>query len=209
MDQAKIETIAKLPPPTNVKGVRSFLGNMGFYHRFIKDFSKINRPLTQFLLKDAPFNFSKEYLAAFEILKVKLNNAPIIIALNWNLPFEIMCDVSDFALGVVLCKRFDKHFRPIYYASKTSNLAQENYTTNEKELLAVVYAFDKFHPYLIWSKTTVFIDHSAMKYLFAKQDAKTRLIWWVLLLQEFDFEIMNKKGMENVVADHLSRLENP
>ncbi|XP_023750532.1 uncharacterized protein LOC111898875 [Lactuca sativa] len=111
--------------------------------------------------------------------------------------------------GAVLGQRVDKHFRPIYYASKTLNAAQENYTTTEKELLAVVYAIDKFRPYLVLSKTTVFTDHSAIKYLFTKQDAKSRLIRWVLLLQEFDIEIRDKKGMENVAADHLSRLEYP
>ena len=101
-------------------------------------------------------------------MKTKLINAPIIIAPNWNLPFEIMCDASDFALGVVLGQRVDKHFQPIYYASKTLNPAKENYTTTEKELLVVVYAFNKFRPYLILSKTTVFNDHSAIKFLFAK-----------------------------------------
>ena len=193
VDRAKIDTIVKLPPPTNVKGIRSFLGHAGFYRRFIKDFSKITRPLTQLLLKDAPFTFTKECFEAFECLKEKLTNAPIIIAPNWNLPFEIMCDASDFALGVVLGQRVDKHFRPIYYASKTLNPSQENYTTTEKELLVVVYDFDKFRPYLILSKTIVFTDHSAIKILFAKQDAKPRLIRWVLLLQEFDIEVKDKK----------------
>ncbi|GJZ94554.1 reverse transcriptase domain-containing protein, partial [Tanacetum coccineum] len=96
----------------------------------------------------------------------------------------------------------------IYYASKTLNNAQEHYTTTEKELLAVVFSFDKFRPYLVLSKTIVYTDHSALKYLFSKQDAKPRLIRWVLLLQGFDIEIKDKRGAENLVADHLSRLEN-
>ncbi|KAL7594296.1 hypothetical protein Lser_V15G28541 [Lactuca serriola] len=209
VDRAKVHTIAKLPPPTNVKGVRSFLGHSGFYRHCIKDFSKITRPLTQLLLKDAPFNFSKECLEAFNLLKKKLTTSPIMVAPNWSLPFKLMCDASDFAVGGVLGQRIEKHFQPIYYASKTLNLTQENYTTIEKELLAVVYAFDKFRSYLVLSKTIIFTDHSSLKYLFAKQDANPRLIRWVLLLQEFDIEIHDKKGMENVVADHLSRLENP
>ncbi|GKD82821.1 reverse transcriptase domain-containing protein, partial [Tanacetum coccineum] len=102
----------------------------------------------------------------------------------------------------------DGKFKPIYYASKTLNNAQEHYTTTEKELLAVVFSFDKFRPYLVLSKTIVYTDHSTLKYLFSKQDAKPRLIRWVLLLQGFDIEIKNKKGAENLPTDHLSRLEN-
>ncbi|KAI3750407.1 hypothetical protein L2E82_21042 [Cichorium intybus] len=209
VDRAKVEVIAKLPPPTNVKGVRSFLGHAGFYRRFLKYFSKITKPLTQLLQNDVKFDFNNECVNAFEFLKLKLTTAPIMVGPDWNLPFELMTDASDIALGAVLGQRIDKKFKPIYYISKTLNPAQENYTTTEKELLAVVYAFDKFRPYLILSKTVVYTDHSAIKYLFNKQDAKPRLIRWVLLLQEFDIEIQDKKGSENLAADHLSRLENP
>jgi hypothetical protein len=97
VDQAKIEVIEKLPPPINVKGIRSFLGHAGFYHRFIKDFSQITRPLTSFLAKDAPFDFTDECLAAFHTLKKALISAPIIQTPDWMLPFEIMCDASDYA----------------------------------------------------------------------------------------------------------------
>ncbi|GJU92216.1 putative nucleotidyltransferase, ribonuclease H [Tanacetum coccineum] len=209
VDRAKIDVIAKLPYPTNVKGVRSFLGHAGFYRRFIKDFSMISKPMTQLLMKDAKFDFSDSCKKAFNDLKEKLTSAPIIISPNWNIPFELMCDASDFAVGAVLGQRIDGKFKPIYYASKTLNDAQAHYTTTEKELLAVVFSFDKFRPYLILSKTIVYTDHSALKYLFSKQDAKPRLIRWVLLLQGFDIEIKDKKGAENLAADHLSRLENP
>ncbi|GKE55807.1 transposon ty3-I gag-pol polyprotein [Tanacetum coccineum] len=139
VDKAKIDVISKLPHPTTVKGIRSFLGHV----------------------------------------------------------------------GAVLGQRIKKHFRPIHYASKTMTEAESNYTTTEKEMLAVVYAFEKFRSYLIMNKSVVYTDHSALKYLFNKKDAKARLLRWVLLLQEFDFKVIDTKGAENYAADHLSHLENP
>ncbi|GJW26431.1 reverse transcriptase domain-containing protein [Tanacetum coccineum] len=141
--------------------------------------------------------------------KEEVNRAPILVAPDWDLPFEIMCDASDYAVGAVLGQRKTKHFQPIHYASKTMMDAQAHYTTTKKELLAMVYAFEKFQPYLVLSKTIVYTDHSALKYLLAKQVAKPRLLQWILLLQEFDVIIRDKKGAENLAADHLSRLENP
>nr|GEV46926.1 hypothetical protein [Tanacetum cinerariifolium] len=116
---------------------------------------------------------------------------------------------SDFAVGVVLGQRVEKHFWPIHYASKTMTQAETNYTTTKKEILEVVYAFEKFCLYLIMNKSIVYTDHSALKYLFAKKDAKARLLRWILLLQEFDFKVIGTKRAKNYVADHLSRLENP
>ncbi|GJZ67768.1 reverse transcriptase domain-containing protein, partial [Tanacetum coccineum] len=171
VNRAKVDVIAKLPYLTTVKGIRSFLGHVGFYRRFIKDFSKIARPMTCLLEKDTPFFFSNECLTSFKILKKKLTKAPILVSPDWDLPFELMCDASDFVVGAVLGQRKDKYFRPIHYA--------------------------------------MYADHSALKYLFAKQDAKPRLLWWILLLQEFNIEIRDKKGAENLAAGHLSRLENP
>ncbi|GJU73958.1 reverse transcriptase domain-containing protein, partial [Tanacetum coccineum] len=131
------------PFPTNdtVKGIRSFLGHAGFYRRFIKDFSKISRPMTHLLEKNTPFIFSEECILAFQTLKKKLTEAPILIALNWDQPFEIMCDASDYAIGAVLGHRIEKHFRPIHYAIKTMTKAESNYTTTEKEMLAVEFDF--------------------------------------------------------------------
>nr|GEX89118.1 reverse transcriptase domain-containing protein [Tanacetum cinerariifolium] len=149
-----------------------FLGHAGFYRRFFKDFSKISRPMTHLLEKNSPFIFSNECIQAFRTLKEKLTEAPILIAPNWDQPFELMCDASDYAVGAVLGQRVEKHFRPIHYASKTMKQAKTNYTTTEKEMLAVVYVFEKFRSCLIMNKSIVYTDHSALKYLFAKKDAK-------------------------------------
>ncbi|GKC23126.1 reverse transcriptase domain-containing protein [Tanacetum coccineum] len=176
VDKAKVDVIAKLPHPTTVKGDRSFLGHAGFYRRFIKDFYKISRPMTHLLEKNTPFIFSDDCIQAFQTLKKKLTKAPILIAPDWDLPFELMCDASDFSIGAVLGKRHEKHIRLIYYASKTMNEAESHYTTTEKEMLAVVYAFEKFRSYLILDKSIVYTDHSALKYLFAKKDSKARLL---------------------------------
>ncbi|GKA75444.1 reverse transcriptase domain-containing protein [Tanacetum coccineum] len=176
VDRAKVEVIAKLPHPTTVKGVRSFLGHAGFYRRFIQDFSKIARPMI-FVLK-------KRHI--FSSLKSRLR--------NWGNPRGK--ENQAFPTNTPML-------------AKTMNEAQTHYTTTEKELLAVVYAFEKFRSYLVMSKSIVYTDHSAIKYLFAKKDAKARLMRWILLLQEFDIEIRDKKGAENLAADHLSRLENP
>nr|GEW58277.1 hypothetical protein [Tanacetum cinerariifolium] len=179
VDKAKVDVISKLPHPTTVNGIRSFLGHVGFYRRFIKDFSKIARPMTRLLEKDTPFIFSQECVDAFQTLKRKLTEAPILIASDWDMPFELMCDASDFAIGAVQGKHQDKHFRPIHYASKTMTEAESNYTMTEKEMLAVVYAFEKFRSYLILNKSI-----------------------------EFTFKVIDTKGAENLAADQLSRLEN-
>ena len=206
VDKAKIDIISKLPHPTNVKTIRQFLGHAGFYRRFIKDFAKIAKPLYKLLEKDAQFIWKEECQKSFEELKSHLTTAPIVRAPNWQLPFEVMCDASDLAIGAVLGQRGDGKPHVVYYASKTLNEAQRNYTTTEKELLAVVYALDKFRAYLVGADIVIFTDHSALKCLLTKQNAKAILIHWVLLLQEFNLQIKDKKGVENVVAHHLSRL---
>ena len=207
VDQAKVSIIKTLLPPTTVKGIRSFLGHAGFYRRFIKDFSKISRPLCKLLEKDAKFDFDESCKTAFDEIKSRFVTTPIMVTLNWNKEFKIMYDASDFTMGVVLGQRTKEMFKAIYYASKTFNEAQENYSTTEKEMLTMVFACEKFRPYILGSHVIIHTDHAAIKYLMAKKDAKPRLIKWVLLLQEFDLEIKDKKGSDNVIADQLSRLE--
>ncbi|XP_062103746.1 uncharacterized protein LOC133814852 [Humulus lupulus] len=171
-------------------------------HKISRDGIEVDRAKIETIEKLPP-----PVLHAFKVLKEKLTFAPIVVAPNWNIPFELMCDASDYAVGAFLGQCIDKVFWSIYYASRTLNDAQLNYATTEKELLALVFAFDKFRPYLIGNKVIVYTDHSAIKYLITKKDAKPRLIRWVHLLQEFDMEICDKKGIGNLVADHLSRLE--
>ena len=133
------------------------------------------------LAKDAPFEFDDECLNAFKFLKKALS-APIIQTPNWSLPFEIMCDASDYAVGAVLGQTKDKKHHAIAYASKTLTGPQLNYTTTKKELLAIVFAIDKFRSYLVGAKVIVYTDHVALKYLLTKKNAKPRLIRWILLL---------------------------
>nr|GEU66371.1 reverse transcriptase domain-containing protein [Tanacetum cinerariifolium] len=178
VDKAKVDIISKLPHPTTVKVIRSFLGHADFYRSLSNTQKKIDR------------------------------NSNLDCS-QLDMPFEIMCDASNFAISVVLGQRQEKHFRPIHYASKTMTEAESNYTTTEKEMLAVVYAFKKIWSYLIMNKSIVYTDYSALKYLFAKNDSKARLLRWVLFLQEFTFKVIDTKGAENLAADHLSRLENP
>ena len=192
--------------PKSVKDVRSFLGHAGFYRRFIKDFSVITKLLCNLLTKDNVFEWTTHCEEIFVKLKKLLTSAPVIQPPDWLLPFEIMCDASDCAVEAILEQRKDKKSYVIYYASKTLNNAQMNYITTEKELLAVVFAYEKFRSYLISSSVVVFSDHAALKYLLSKKDSKARLVRWILLLQEFDITIKDKKDTKNVVADYLSRL---
>ena len=143
VDQAKVSIIKTLLPPTIVKGIRSFLGHAGFYRRFIKVFSKISIPLCRLLEKYANFDFDELCKDAFDEIKFRLVIAPIMVIPNWNNEFEIMCDDSNFAMGVILGQRTENIFKAIDYASKTFNEVQENYPTTEKEMLAMMFVCEK------------------------------------------------------------------
>ncbi|RVW84035.1 Retrovirus-related Pol polyprotein from transposon opus [Vitis vinifera] len=182
VDKAKIEIIVNLPPPTNVKEVRQFLGHAGFYRRFIKDFSKLARPMCALLAKDAKFKWDQNCQHCFEELKRLLTTAPIVRRPNWDLPFEVMCDASDQAMGAILGQRDEGKPYVIYYANK-------------------------FRAYLVGAPIVIFTDHSALKYLVNKKDSKARLIRWILLLQEFNLEIKDKKGVENVSLENYQGMD--
>ena len=182
VDQEKVSIIKVLLPPTSIKGRRSFLGHAGFYRRFIQDFSKISKPLCRLLDQDAKFDFAESCKAAFDEIKSRLVTAPIMLTPDWNKEFKIMCDANDYAMGVVLGQRTEKIFKAIYYARKTFNEAQENYFTTKKEMLAMVFACEKFRPYILGSHVIIHIDHAAIRYLVVKKNTKPRLIRWVLWL---------------------------
>ncbi|KAL0448652.1 UNVERIFIED_CONTAM: Retrovirus-related Pol polyprotein from transposon.6 [Sesamum latifolium] len=206
VDKAKVDLIVNLTYPTSVSEIRSFIRHARFYRRFIKDFAKIAQPLSRLLQNEVNFVFGGDCQEAFDKLKRALTSAPIIQPPDWSIPFEIMCDARNYAVGAVLGQRIEKTNHVIYYASKTLDAAQCNYSTTEKELLAIVFTLDKFRSYLLGSKIVVFSDHAALKHLLSKKEFKPRLIRWILLLQEFDLTIKDRKGSENLVADHLSRL---
>lgn len=135
-----------------------------------------------------------------------LTSSPVLQPPNWELPFELMSNASNYAVRAVLGQRVGKIPHAIYYASRTRDEAQANYTSTEIELLVVVFALDKFRSHLLGTKIVVFTDHALLKFLLSKKEAKTMLIRWILLLQEFNVEVRDKKGSDNSVADHFSRL---
>nr|GEU74648.1 hypothetical protein [Tanacetum cinerariifolium] len=169
-------------------------------YKISKEGIKVDKAKVDVIFKLPRPTTVNECVEAFQTLKRKLTKAPILIALDWDMSFELMCDASDFAIDAVLGQRQEKHFRPIHYASKTMTEAESNYITTEKEMLAVVYAFEKFRSYLIMNKSIVYTDHSTLKYLFAKKDTKARLLRWVLLLQEFTLKVIDTKGAENLAT---------
>ncbi|XP_070035174.1 uncharacterized protein [Nicotiana tomentosiformis] len=178
-------------------GVRSFLGHAGFYRHFIRNFSKVVNPLCKLLEKDSKFYFTEDCMKAFGLLKSKLTTTPIITAPDWSMPFELVCNANDVVIRANLGQRINKIFHLVYYASKTMNDAQVNYTMIEKELITIIFAMEKFCPYLMGTQVIVYTDHTALQYLMSKKDSKARLMRWVLLLQEFDLEIQDCKGSEN------------
>jgi len=194
VDPAKIVVISQLPYPSCVREVRYFLGHAGFYRRFIKDFNKVTLPLSNLLQKEVEFDFDDRCKEAFDCLKRVVTTTPIIQAPDWTAPFKLMCDASNYALGVVLAQKIDMLPRVIYYASRTLDAAQANYTTTEKELLAIVFALEEFRSYLLGTRVIVYTNHTAMKYLLEKAESKPRLIRWMLWLQELDLEIRDRSG---------------
>ena len=203
----KIEAIQKFPIPKTAKEIKSFLGLLGYYRKCINGFAKITKPFTKCLKKGATIEHTGEFKDAFELCKQILCNDPILQYPDFEKPFILTTDASNVAIGAVLSQGRIGSDLPIAYASRTLNTAELNYSTVEKELLAIVFGTNYFRPYLFGRKFTIITDHKPVEYLFNMKEPNSRLVRWRLKLQKFDYQICYKKGKQNTNADGLSRIE--
>lgn len=205
-DPQKIKCVLKFPIPTNAKEVKSFLGLSGYYRRFIQNYGYLAKPLTTLLKKDVTFIWSDLCQEAFENLKSKLTQAPLLQYPDFNQKFNLICDASNYAIGCILSQGPLGNYPPIAYASRTLNKAEQNYNTTEKELCAIVWGVKQFRPYLLGQKFNVITDHRALTWLFNINDPGSRLTRWRLKLYEYEYDIYYKPGINNTNADALSRI---
>lgn len=196
-DKVKIELIENLPPLISMKVINRFVGHVVFYGRFIKGFSNVENLLCEHFRKEVKFVSDDACLKAFEFLKGKLISASIIMSLNWSMPFDVMYDASGVALGTVQGQWQQKILHPIYYGIKTLNPATKNYITTELELFVVLFSFEKIWTNLLGTKITVHTEHTTLRCFIEKMEVKQCLIYMVLLLQEFDFEVKDLKRNYN------------
>lgn len=203
----KIMAIQKFPIPKTPKEIKSFLGLIGYYRKFIRDFAKITKPLTTCLKKGAKIEHNENFLKSFETCKNILTNDPLLQYPDFDKPFVVTTDASKYALGAILSQGVIGSDKPIAYASRTLNNAEINYSVIEKELLGVVYAVQYFRPYLFGRKFKIVTDHKPLQWLFSLKEPQSRLVRWRLKLEEYDYEIVYKKGKKNTNADALSRVE--
>jgi hypothetical protein len=207
VDMDKVKAILQLVAPRNVKEIRGFLGCVGYYRRFIECYAQLASPLTELLKKNAEFVWIATRQTAFEKLKVKLATAPFISPPRWNQTFHVTLDASGWCLGAILWQEESEGGeKPIHFASRQMSAVKKNYTTTEREALAVVYACKKFRHYLLEYKTIFHTDHDSLKYLVNKLDLSGRIARWILLFQEFNYEVVVKPGKANQNADYLSRM---
>ncbi|KAD4180492.1 hypothetical protein E3N88_29083 [Mikania micrantha] len=203
VDPAKIEAVKNWNAPKTPTEVRSFLGLAGYYRRFIANFSKIAVPLTSLTQKDKPYVWGSQQEEAFQTLKHKLCNAPILTLPDGNDDFVVYCDASNQGLRCVLMQRG----KVIAYASRQLKIHEKNYTTHDLELGAVVFALKIWRHYLYGTKCVVFTDHKSLQHIFNQKELNMRQRRWVELLNDYDCEIRYHPGKANVVADALSRKE--
>ena len=202
----KCAAIKKFPTPTKVRDVRSFLGLAGYYRKFIKDFSKIAGPLIRLTKKDEPFEWAADCEEAFQTLKDMLTSPPVLAYPNYQDPYLLQTDASGEAIGMILSQIQDGHERVIAYAGKRLTSAEMNYSTTEKEALAVIEGLKHFDPYLRGSQVTIVTDHSALTWLLSQREPRGRIARWVCYLQQFNYNIIHKDGRKHANADALSRI---
>ena len=202
---AKIRAVQDFPVPTNVSGVKAFLGLCNYYRRFIKGFAQIASPLNKLTSKTVTFEWTPECQTAFETLKSALVSAPVPSYPTFELPFHLYVDASQTGIGLTLGQIVDGKEVVIAYAGRDFNRAERNYSATEREALAVIDGVKRFQPYLYGRKFTIHTDHSALKWLMSMQDPTGRLARWSLLIQQFDFDIVHRPGKTNGNADALSR----
>lgn len=203
----KLEAVRNFPVPKNRKELKQFLGLAGYYRKFVRNFSKIATPLTRLLRKDQDFVFSEDCTSAFNRLRDALCSNDVVLRVpDFSKPFILTTDASGYAIGSVLEQLDDKNQRrPVAYASRTLNDAERNYSTIEKELLAIVWSVKHFRPYLYGRKFKIRTDHQPLTWLMNLKDPSSRLMRWRIKLEEYEYEIEYVKGTSNAVADALSR----
>jgi transposase InsO family protein len=206
-DPQKISCVKQFPIPRNVKEVKSFLGLSGYYRRFIRNYGQIAKPLTSLLKKDVPYIWSDLCQTSFETLKNLLTQAPILQYPDFQKPFNLTCDASNYAIGCILSQGPIGKDLPIAFASRTLNKAEINYNVTEKELTSIVWGIKVFRPYLFGQHFNIITDHRALVWLFNITDPGSRLTRWRLKLEEYQYTIHFKPGVNNTNADALSRIQ--
>ncbi|CAI6358323.1 unnamed protein product [Macrosiphum euphorbiae] len=206
-DPNKLKCIKEYPKPKNAKDIKSFLGLLNYYRRFVDNFAKTAKPLTYLLKKDVPFIWSDNCEHSFQELKKALMNPPLLVYPDWEAgKFNLCTDASQYAIGAVLSQGDVPKDQPIAYASRTLNKAENNYSVIQKELLAIVWAVKYFRPYLYGRHFTIITDHRPLTYLFGIKDASSQLMRWRLQLADYDYDIKYRAGPEHSNADCLSRI---
>lgn len=218
-DPKKVNAIENLLPPSNLKELKGFLGMTSYYRRFIKDYAKVAKPLTNLTRgenaqvkasqsKKVPIELQGETLLAFQKLKTLLTTADILAFPDFEKPFNLTTDASNYAIGAVLSQGEIGKDKPIAYISRSLNKTEEGYATNEKEMLAIVWALDNLRNYLYGAKKIkIYTDHQPLTYALGNRNFNAKLKRWKARIEEYNHELIYKPGRSNFVADALSRLK--